>query len=128
MGVSFFGHKFGGDKVDVSITSSYDRQEEVIFNFDKVETSELTEAEKGAIIEFSGDPKYFYKFNEDDTISFTFKLYIFYYREAAKLLNCVESLLDNKRVIQMSTKELTLGKSLIQDVLNKIEKIEKRLA
>jgi len=94
------------------------------FKFEAIEFSKLTKEERSLIEKFRQDKSFFSYSKKDDTWKFNFQLFFTYYGKSMELLECVEALVDNNRIMTMSTKELFKGKCLIQDVLNKIEKIE----
>jgi len=86
-----------------------------------LEFSELSEGETERVREFLRELR------EGDTLTYDFKLTFRYFNEALRQLEIIDSLLDLAKVTRVKTRELRFGKAIIQDVLNKLELIEKRL-
>lgn len=61
-----------------------------------------------------------------DKFTFTEDINIYYYGEVTQILEALIALMDKAENIKINTKELKHGKSLIQEVLNKIEIFEKK--
>ena len=62
-----------------------------------------------------------------DALNVKFELDFEYWGKAEKTLTLIEKLIDKSSVKKVNTKELTHGRSLIQDILLKMERIEKKV-
>ena len=111
--------------IDHDIPTSIER---VQFRFKGLKTGGLTEEQKvlfKKVIISIQDSKF--EVLDDNSWDFSFNIDFLYYGMTQKTLEHILMFLDMDLVPEIETEELTKGKCLIQDVLLKIEQIERKL-